>query len=66
VVAEAPTAVAASAAGLPDSGVGRLPVLVLVLVTLVVVVTVTGVVRADATAGVAELVVEAAVVDVED
>lgn len=51
---------------LPDSGVGRLPVLVLVLVTLAVVVTVAAVVVGDATAGVAELVVEAAVVDEED
>jgi len=51
---------------LPDSGVGRLPVLALVLVTLAVVVTVAAVVVVEATAGVAELVVEAAVVDKED
>jgi len=51
---------------LPDSGVGRLPVLALVLVTLAVVVTVAAVVVVDATAGVAELVVEVAVVDEEE
>lgn len=69
MVAEAPTGVEASAVGLPDSGVGCLPVLALVLVALAVVVTVAAVaavVVVDATAGVAELVVEAAVVDVED
>lgn len=66
MAAEAPTGVAASAVGLLDSGVGRLPVLALVLVTLVAVVTVAAVVVVDATAGVAELVVEAAVVAVED
>lgn len=43
-----------------------MPVLALVLVTLAVVVTVAAVVVVDAIAGVAELVVEAAVVDEED
>ena len=51
---------------LPDSGVGRLPALALMLVTLAVVVTVAAVVVVDETADVAELVVEAAVVDKED